>query len=408
MENKLYIIGIGPGDKDYIYPAANKLIEASDVLIGGRRNLDLFLHLQKDEVMIGNKLADIERYILENIGKKTIAVLASGDPGIFSISEYLKNRLGGVEMLVYPGISSFQYLCARTNKSWDDIFIASLHGRELKNLMDVVKNHGKVMIFTGGSSSPASVCRELVCNGLEDVTVTVGEKLSYPDEKIVAGSPEELGKLEFDSLSVMLVENHYKALIHHQPWEFTTSGIPDELFIRGDVPMTKEEIRTVALSKLRLREDSVVYDIGAGTGSVSIECGLKMKKGRVYAIEKEQDALTLIRANVMKFGPGNITVVDGAAPDILSDLPKPDRIFIGGTDGRMESILDWVAEMGHSIRIVVNAVAIETACEAIEGFNNRGFRDIDITSVSVSKGRLAGKKHLMQALNPIYIISAEK
>lgn len=416
MANKLYIVGIGPGDRDYIYPAANKLIEESDVLIGGRRNLDLFLHLEKEEVIIKNKLADIERYILENAGKKKMVVLASGDPGVFSISEYLKSKLVDMEMVVYPGISSFQYLCARLHKSWEDAFIASLHGRELQNLSDVVRKHGKVIIFTGGGSSPASVCRELMCNGLGDVTVTVGEKLSYPEERIIAGSPEKIGRLEFDSLSIMLLENPFPDLTSHrshdfspcQPWKFAVPGIPDELFVRGEVPMTKEEIRTVTLSKLRLREDSVVYDIGAGTGSVSIECGLTAKRGKVYAVEKEQDALELIRANVMKFEPGNVTIVDGTAPDILAGLPKPDRIFIGGTDGRLDSILDWAAKMDHSIRIVVNAVALETACEALAGLNSRGFRNVDITSVSVSKGRLAGKKHLMQALNPVYIINAEK
>ncbi len=408
MDNKLYIIGIGPGDKNYIYPAANKLIEASDVLIGGRRNLDLFLHLEKEEVVIGNNLAGIERYMLKHIGKKKMAVLASGDPGVFSISEYLKNRLVDVELLVYPGISSLQYLCAKINKSWDDIFIASLHGRELNNLTNIVKNHGKVILFTGGASSHVHVCRELISSGLGDVTVTIGEKLSYPEERIVTGSPEEMAKLEFDSLSIMLVEHPGKGLAIKQVWEMATPGIPDELFVRGDVPMTKEEIRAVALSKMRLREDSVVYDIGAGTGSISIECGLIVKKGRVYAVEKKKDALALIRENVLKFGLGNVKVVEGVAPDILMDLPKPDRIFIGGTDGRMDSILDWAAEMNHQIRIVVNAVAIETAGEAIAGLNSRGFRDIDIAGVSVSKGRLVGRKHMMQALNPIYIISAEK
>ncbi len=408
MDKKLYIIGIGPGDKNYIYPAANKVIEASGVLIGGRRNLDLFLHLEKEEVVIGNKLADVERYIIEHIGKKKMAVLASGDPGVFSISEYLKNRLVDIELLVYPGISSMQYLCAGINKSWDDIFITSLHGRELNNLTGIVKNHGKVILFTGGTSSPFHVCRELISNGLGDVTVTIGEKLSYPEERIVTGSPEEMAKLEFDSLSIMLVENPGQGFATNQVWEIATPGIPDELFVRGDVPMTKEEVRTVVLSKLRLREDSVVYDIGAGTGSVSIECGLIAKKGRVYAIEKEKDALALVRENVRKFGPGNVTVVEGVAPDVLMGLTKPDRIFIGGTDGRMDSILGWAAAMNHRIRIVVNAVAIETACEAIAGLNSRGFRDIDITGVSVTKGRLVGKKHMMQALNPIYIISAEK
>ncbi len=408
MGNKLYIIGIGPGDKDYIYPAANKLIEASDVLIGGRRNLDLFLHLNKEEVVISNKLADIERYILEHISKKKMVVLASGDPGVFSISEYLKNRLVDVELLVYPGISSLQYLCAKININWADIFISSLHGRELNNLTDIVKNHGKVMFFTGGTSTPVQVCRDLAANGLGKVMVTIGEKLSYPEERIVTGSAEEVAKMQFDSLSIMLVEYLGQGLAPQEVWEMATPGIPDDLFVRGTVPMTKEEIRTVTLAKLRLRDNFVVYDIGAGTGSVAIECGLIVKKGRVYAIEKEPEALALIRENLLKLGPGNVTVVAGQAPEILLELPKPDRIFIGGTGGQMDSILDWAAEMSQNIRIVVNAIAIETAYEALAGLENRGFRDIDITCVSVAKGRLAGKKHLMQAQNPIYIISAEK
>lgn len=408
MGYKLYIIGIGPGDKDYIYPAANKLIEASDVLIGGRRNLDLFLHLKKEEVVISNKLADIERYILEHIGKKRMVVLVSGDPGVFSIAEYLRSRLVAVELLVYPGISSMQYLCAKVNKNWNDVFIASLHGRELHNLTDLVKKHAKVMLFTGGTSSPDQICRKLAANGLGEVIVTIGEKLSYPEERIVTGSAEEVAKMHFDNLSVMLVEHPGQGLVPQQFWEMASPGIPDELFVRGTVPITKEEVRTVTLAKLRLRENSVVYDIGAGTGSVAIECGLIVKKGRVYAIEKEPDALALIRENVLKFGSGNVTVVPGQAPEILLELPKPDRIFIGGTGGKMDSILDWAAEMSQNIRIVVNAVAIETAYEALAGLENRGFRDVDITCVSVAKGRLAGKKHLMQALNPIYIISAEK
>jgi precorrin-6Y C5,15-methyltransferase (decarboxylating) len=407
MAGKLYLIGIGPGNTDYIYPAAQKIIESSEVLIGGRRNLDLFRHLQKETVVIGGQLEVISRYILENIGAKRIAVLASGDPGLFSIAGYLQEKLGGIELEVLPGISSVQYLCAKLRKSWDDIFIVSLHGRGLNGLAAVIAKHGKVAIFTGGNSSPAGIARVLAEMGFKDRIVTVGECLSYPEERIVTGSPAEIGAMEFNSLSVMLVEKRFTSLPPSPLWNFTTAGIPDELFIRGAVPMTKAEVRAVTLSKLRLKENSVLYDIGAGTGSVAVECGLRMRRGRVFAIEKEPDARALIGENAAKFGVDNLTVVPGEAPYVLSGLPEPDRVFVGGTGGRMEEILDWICQISHSFRIVVNAVAIESAYEALAGFKNRGFQDIDLTCVSVSRGRPAGEKHLLQALNPVYIISAE-
>lgn len=408
MNNKLYVVGIGPGNKDFIYPAAQKLIEASDVLIGGKRNLELFKYLNKEEIIIGSKLNDIDSYIFENICKKKIVVLATGDPGIFSITEYLKNKLGDIDIEVYPGISSFQYLCAKVKMNWDDIFILSLHGRELEDLAGVLESHDKVAIFTGGNSSPDSVSRELTERGLGDLMVTVGENLSYQDERIVKGTAHEIGNMKFNSLSIMLVVNKFKASSSNEIWEFTTPGILDEMFVRGDVPMTKEEVRSVTLSKLRLKEDSVLFDIGAGTGSVSIECGLRMKKGKVYAIEKEIDAVELIKKNCLKFGLRNLNVVEGEAPTALNGLPIPDRVFIGGTNGSMEGILEWVYKIAGSVRVVVNAVAIETVCEAVEGLTGRGFKNIDITCVSISRGRPVGKKHLMQALNPVYIISGER
>lgn len=408
MANKLFIIGIGPGNEEYIYPAARKYIESGDILVGGKRNLELFHSLQKEEVVIGSSLEPIVRFIRDNIDTKRIVVLASGDPGIFSIAEYVKKHLCGVEMEVYPGISSLQYLCARVGKRWEDIFIVSLHGRECKDVNTILHTHGKVAIFTGGSSSPDGICRELARHGFGNAAVIVGENLSYPDERIVTGFPEDIAKMEFGSLSLMLVENPAAKKAQSPAWEYETSGIPDEMFIRGEVPMTKEEVRSVTLSKLRLREDSVVYDVGAGTGSVSIECALRMKHGRVYAIEKEQNALELIRANILKFGLNNITLVEGVAPYILHRLPEPDRIFIGGTGGSMEDILDWIFHLSGDVRIVINAVAIESAYEALAGLQKQGCKEVEITCVSVARGRTAGKKHLMQALNPVYIISGEK
>jgi precorrin-6Y C5,15-methyltransferase (decarboxylating) CbiT subunit len=232
--------------------------------------------------------------------------------------------------------------------------------------------------------------------------------------------------MEFNSLSVMLIENGQStgrsgsagghaaveretAGEHAAVWDYATAGIPDDLFIRGDVPMTKEEVRSVTVSKLRLREDSVLYDIGAGTGSVSIECGLRMKHGWIYAIEKEKDALELIRKNIDRFGTENVTVVEGEAPEALDGLPEADRVFIGGSGGSMEGILDRVSGTGsRPLRVVVNAVVLENAYAAMEGLRKRGFHSLDVVCMSVSRGKPVGGGHLMQALNPVYIISAER
>ncbi len=407
MSDKLTIIGIGPGDAGYIYPAALSVIEASDVLIGGRRNLELFAYLKKEEVVVGSRLKDIEKYILKHLGEKTMVVLASGDPGIFSISSYLKEKLKGVLMEVYPGISALQYLCAKVHTSWEDIHVTSLHGREGSDLVQLLKRYNKVGVFTGGGSSPASVCHGLARCGLEGITITVGENLSYPQERIVTGSPEEVQNMDFADLTLMLIQKPHRKDKRKGAWPYAAHGIPDDLFIRGDVPMTKEEVRAISISRLRLKEDSILYDIGAGTGSISIECGLILTSGSVYAIEKEEDALGLIRENIDKFSTDNVLVVEGEAPYCMDGLPQPDRVFIGGSGGSLEDILNWVDTLIGEVRVVVNAVTLETAYEAILGLEKRGFCGVEITCVSIARGRMAGKKHLMQALNPVYIISGE-
>lgn len=410
MAGKLWVIGIGPGDRDYIYPRALNIIEKSNVLIGGKRNLELFSHLDKEQVPVGNNLEAIVSYISNNIREKSIAVLATGDPGIYSISEYLKEGLKDVELEVLPGISSLQYLCSKLRLAWHDIYITSLHGREVEDLADLIRSKKKVAVFAGGKCTPDAICRELVQKGVKGLKISVGENLSYPNERIIVGSPDEIGRMQFESLSIMIIEHNdvNKSGVVLPHWKYTTHGIPDDMFIRGDVPMTKEEVRAVSLSRLRLNADSLVYDIGAGTGSVSVECGLQCTKGKVFAIEKEADAVELVKANCIKFGLTNVEVIHGAAPDAFIGLPSPNRVFIGGSAGNMEEILKQVTRFGNPVRVVINSVTIESTYEALQGLENCGFNEIDIVSVSISRGRAAGGRHLMQALNPVYVISGEK
>jgi precorrin-6Y C5,15-methyltransferase (decarboxylating) len=408
MRSKFYIIGIGPGDREYILPAASRLIENSDVIIGGRRNLHTFDYLGKETVEISNNLEEVYSYILGNIDTKKIAVLVTGDPGIYSMLTYLKSRLHDVEMEAVPGISSIQYLCSRLKLNWNDMFITSLHGRRQDDIIDIIRNNKKVAIFTGGNCRPGDVCRMFMNHKLATLKIAVGENLSYRNERIVEGSVEDIAAMSFDSLSIMIVQHDGELENPKDVWMYETHGIPDGMFVRGDVPMTKEEVRSASISKLRLMKNSVVYDVGAGTGSVSIECALKCTSGKVYAVEKNSEAVKLILQNAEKFKLDNVEIIEGEAPGAFHGLPSPDRVFVGGTGGNMSEILEWLKRFNNGIRVVVNAVTIESVYEAVKSFEDKRYKNVEVVSISAARGRKVGSKHLMQAINPVYIISADK
>ncbi|MCX7843479.1 MAG: precorrin-6y C5,15-methyltransferase (decarboxylating) subunit CbiE [Clostridia bacterium] len=405
--NSLYVVGLGPGSKDYILPAAKELVNSCDVLIGGKRNLELFELAGKESLEVGNNLDDILAYIKDNINSRKIAVLVTGDPGLYSLTAYLNKNLHGIRLEIIPGISSLQYLCCKLNMSSEDIAVTSLHGREQKNFISLVRENRKLAVFAGGGNSPGDICRRLLNNHITDVRVTVGENLSYPNERIVSASPAEILEMSFSSLCLMIIENEKSSDTRTGVWPYLYSGIPDELFIRGDVPMTKEEVRTVSVSKLRLHKDSVVVDIGAGTGSVSVECGLRCRHGKVYAVEKNPEAIALISENITKFGVSNVEVLHGMAPEALTGIDSPDRVFIGGSCGSIQGILDWVKGHAKPVRVVANAVTLENVFELIKGFEDKGFSNLEVVNIAAARGRSVGGKHLMQALNPVYIISCD-
>ncbi len=415
MGNKLYVIGIGPGSRDYINSAVTNVISQCEVIISGQRNLELFKDLKKEECVIENNLKELIEYIQVNIYSKKIAVIVTGDPGLYSLMEYLKKNLDGIEIEVMPGISAFQYLCAKLKISWNDIYITSLHGRENPELIGIVKQNFRTAVFAGGGNSPDKICSLLREEDIKNLKVTVGENLSYEHERIVQGSIEQIEGMEFDSLSIMIIENINHSIgggcNSEKNENASTIGIRDDMFIRGNVPMTKEEIRTISVSKLRLEKNSVVCDIGAGTGSVTIECGRVCSRGRVYAVECNEEGIELIKRNIERFELSNVSVIEGKAPEILYEALgdiKPDRFFIGGTKGNMNSILEWITKVNKDIVVVINTITIESTYEAIKGLESYGFKDIEVTSISISKSVEAGEKHLMKAINPVTIISGKR
>jgi precorrin-6Y C5,15-methyltransferase (decarboxylating) len=405
MDPKIYVVGVGPGDLQLLTRAALQIIESSDLLIGGVRNLEAFQYLNKETLAIRNNLDEICQTIATGYRFRRITVLATGDPGLFSIGQTLKRKLAGAPLEMISGVSSVQYFCNKLGITGDDLRIVSWHGRVRLNLAAEIRQHRRVCVFTDAQRPPQAICQELLGCGLTEVRVTVGENLSYPDERLVTGLLAEMAEKaekEFGGLSLLLFE---KTATATKRWPYLTPGIPDSAFIRETVPLTKEEVRAVTLAKLRLRRDSVVFDIGAGTGSVSVECALLAPAGQVYAIERNSAALKLLAGNRERFDADNIVVVPGSAPDILAQLPPPDRVFIGGTGGNLAAIIEWLSGLATMPRVVLNAVTLETTYQAMEGFQASGFTT-ELIQLAVARGATYGGKHLLQALNPIYIISA--
>ncbi|MGE4283635.1 MAG: precorrin-6Y C5,15-methyltransferase (decarboxylating) subunit CbiT [Clostridia bacterium] len=194
-----------------------------------------------------------------------------------------------------------------------------------------------------------------------------------------------------------------------EAWEYITPGIPDEMFVRGEVPMTKREARTITVSRLRLKEDMVIWDIGAGTGSISIEAALQCKHGTVYAVERNMEGIQLINQNSIKFKVENIKVIEGSAPEVLESLPAPDRVMVGGAGEYLIKVLDYTHQvLKFSGIIVTNCITIETVYDTLSWMDSHAYEDIDVVCVSISKAKKVGIRHMFQALNPIYIISGMK
>ncbi|MBQ9001280.1 MAG: precorrin-6Y C5,15-methyltransferase (decarboxylating) subunit CbiT, partial [Eggerthellaceae bacterium] len=313
----------------------------------------------------------------------------------------LYDRLANYDLEVIPGISSLVYFCAKLRTPWQDATLVSAHGRA-HDAVGAIQASAKTFCITGGKTKVDDICRDLVERGLGDVRVSAGERLSYPDERIVRGTAADLAREAFENLSVMLVENE-----HPVSRPFGAPALSDGDFVRGRAPMTKEEVRSLIVSKLRIAPDHTIWDVGAGTGSVSVEAALAAPRGIVCAIERNAPAIELLRENRARWGAGNIRVVEGEAPSALADLPAPDRVFIGGSSGNLDAIVEAALHANPHVRICATAVTLETMSELLACLRSRGVNGADIVSVSVARADEVGGYHLMRAENPVYIVSAE-
>ena len=391
------IVGIGPGSRDVMTRKVLRVMERADCIIGAKRMLEA---AAKSGQTIRDAIAptEISEFIHTHPQYRRFAVAMSGDVGFYSGTKKLLPLLIDCDVTIHPGISSLVYLCAKLGTSYEDVLPVSLHGRDHNILRDIRRNR-RVFVLVGGDDGMGKLCQRLTQAGLGGVTVSVGEHLSYPDETITIGTAEEMSYKSFRNLSAALLENNLEPPV-------VTHGIPDEAFLRSEsVPMTKSEVRAVCLSKLRLTEASVCWDIGAGTGSVAIEMALQAGAGQVYAVERREAAVEILRTNLAKFAAENVTVVPGVAPEACERLPAPTHAFIGGSSGNMKEILALLLHKNPDVRIVATAITLESIAELTGCLKD--FGDTEVVSMTVARDKKAGPYHLMTGQNPIFIFTMQ-
>ena len=388
---EINIIGMGMSEKTLTHEAL-ELINEADILIGAKRLINEFAHLNKPShnAYLSNDILEI----IEKTDAQKIAILVSGDVGFYSAAEKLVDVLKEYEPNLISGISSVSYFFAKCSLPWKNANLISCHGIDT-NIVSSVRRNEYTFALTG--KNIPELQNDLVKYGFGDLKVWVGENLGSDEESIQETKVSQLGGREYSSLTVLIIENpDFDSRIR--------TGIDDEEFIRGKVPMTKSEVRAVCLSKLSLSPDDIAYDIGCGTGSVTIEMAFSAYDGKIYAFDKNEEAISLLEQNCQKFHLDNVEAICGLAPECLEGLPVPDVAFIGGSSGNMDEIVKYLYGLNSHMRFVITAISLENAMAALDSLKSVGI-DGDIVQVAVSKGKKIADLHMLMAQNPIFIIN---
>ena len=395
MNKDIAVIGIGMDGDKTLTAEAKEAIESAELIIGARRMVKPFERLNR-QMFISYDPKEIADHIRASECQK-IAVLMSGDCGFYSGTEKLLPLIG--DCRVISGISSPVYFFDRIGIPWQDCKFVSLHGAEANIIRNVCSNE-KVFFLLGGKVTVSEICQRLCEYGLKDTDVYIGEDLAAEKEKISSGRTADFAEYENANLCVMVVINrNYE--------RSTPMGISDDCFIRGKIPMTKSEVRAVCISKLAAERDGICWDIGCGTGSVTVEMALQCTDGRVYAVDKSPEAAELTRQNAIKFGCDNISVFCGQAEEEALSFPAPQSVFIGGSGGKLSEIMEIALSKNPYANIVITAVTLETLNRAVEFFDKADI-PCETSQIAVTRTRKVGSSTMLNAENPIFIISGAR
>lgn len=407
----LYVIGLGIEGRKGLGKSSLDLISRAGLLVGGARHLDEFANSPATKLTIRGDLKKTVRQIRAYMkrDKRSVVVLATGDPLLFGIGGLMVAEFAGARgrgVRIIPNVSIVQEACARIRTNWHDLRVISVHGRSggLASAVAEIIASKKTAIFTDRINTPARIARALAAAGAEGISIYVLEALGTKDERITSGSPRRIARRTFNPLNIMVtVKNDKERSVETHP----LVGIPDERFASRAGMITKQETRAVVLAKLALRADSVVWDIGSGSGSVAVEAARLAHSGSVIAVEKQRARAGDIEVNKARFNASNLKVIIGIAPQCLKGkgFSRPDSVFIGGGGGALLEILRYVStRVKNHGRVVVNAVTVETLTVASGFFKRRGWSS-ETLALNIAKTGAAGLVNIFRANNPVHIIT---
>jgi precorrin-6Y C5,15-methyltransferase (decarboxylating) len=402
------LVGIGDDGCKGLTARAMDAIARADVLVGGERHLELVPDFRGERIVLRNGVGAALDRITQLAGEHQVCVLASGDPLFFGIGSLVIRRVGAEHVEVVPQPSSVQLAFARAGLKWDDAAVLTFHGRPLEGFLTRLRSHSKVAVLTDGENSPPRLGAHMVEHGETGWHAWVCENLGGPDERVRTCSVGELSVLaDVGPLNVLVLERTDPSWREPPSLPFLHEDAFAKRMPKKGL-ITKREVRLLSLAALGLRRDSVVWDVGAGSGSVSIEAALLAPRGRVYAVEVDPEGVEICRENLRAHAVDNVRVIAGRAPDALADLEAPDAVFVGGSKGSMEEIIDVALErLKPGGRLVVNAITLENAGEAYQTFRRRGLVP-EVTLLQVSRAEPLAHYLRFEALNPIQIFAVEK
>jgi precorrin-6B C5,15-methyltransferase / cobalt-precorrin-6B C5,C15-methyltransferase len=409
---RLLIVGIGDDGLSGLTEAARRRVGEADVVLGAEGTLRLLEGLSARRIALDPDMPTALKQVREAITAHKPVLVSYGDPLFYGVARYLGDRLGKDQFEVIPHVSSMQLAFARVKESWEDAYLTSLAGRPLETVIDRVRTAQKAGLFTSEEFTPARVARALLDQGIDYFRGYVCEHLGQPDERVTQAELADLAEMEFDPLNVLiLVREPNRPDRVGRVGRHRLFGNPDDRFAQSQPKralITQAEVRSIALAQLDVRATSVVWDIGAGSGSVAIEAAQLAHQGMVFALEPEPNDLALIQANAESFGVPNVRAVAGRAPEALAALPEPDAIFVGGTGRQVSPVLSAAYErLAPGGRMAVNVATVDglaTAYQTLKALAG----EVQLWNITVARGIDQLDRVRFQAVNPTFLLAVTK
>jgi len=399
------VIGMGLSPED-LTEKHLKIIKNADVLVGGKRHLEYFKDYKVDKKEISKDLKGVIRYIKSKMGRENVVVLASGDPLFFGIGSLLIKSLGPDNVVIYPNISTVAAAFSRIKEPWNDVSVVSLHGRDSEiELFKLIASKDKIAVYTDPEKNPAWIAKLLIKKNIIDFNICVFEKLGTSSERVKWYTIKKAAGMKFSEPNLAVLKR-----IECQPEKKhnTFFGMPDEWYDHNKGLITKAEVRAVTLSKLRILPEHILWDLGAGSGSIAIEASILANKGMTFAVEQKKERVKQIDNNRKRFRTKNMKVIKATLPKGLEKLPEPDRIFIGGGGRNLKKIISTAAGyLKPDGIIVINTILIPSIETALETLKQLGFKT-DIVQVQISRSKEMSWGEMLGAENPVWIITGIK